>query len=246
MREVNIRGHKFQVTENQNAFWDNVEKGLWEPETFEVLEYFCRQGKTFVDIGAWNGVTSIYAKALGCNTVSIEPDGNIHHDLTLNLVSNNCRPPYCLAISDENGVKHLGTQSNFGNSESSLINRPGTKSATPVQTMTLETFISLKSETETPINISDIALIKMDIEGGEVLVLKQAKDFLTKHKPNMYISLHPAWFPNEREDLQMIIDVIFPIYKVCRMIDGVITQYSRDRFLQAVERGEHSYILIGK
>jgi hypothetical protein len=28
------------------------------------------------------------------------------------------------------------------------------------------------------------------------------------------------------------------------MIDGVVTQYSRDRFVEAVERGEHSYILI--
>lgn len=86
----------------------------------------------------------------------------------------------------------------------------------------------------------------MDIEGGEVLVLKQAKEFLSTYKPTIYISLHPAWFPNPKEDLQMIIDVIFPIYKVCRMIDGVVTQYSRDRFVEAVERGEHSYILIAK
>jgi hypothetical protein len=71
MRKVNIRGKEFQVTENQNLFWDQVEAGLWEPETFEVLEQFCKEGKTFVDIGAWNGVCSIYANALGCDNVSL-------------------------------------------------------------------------------------------------------------------------------------------------------------------------------
>jgi FkbM family methyltransferase len=237
MRKVNIRGKEFQVTENQNLFWDKVEAGLWEPETFEVLEQFCKQGETFVDIGAWNGVCSIYANALGAKNLSFEPDSGIFNTLSENLKSNNCVVAMPFAVSDSEGVNHLLTCSSSGDSMSSLVSRGNDKLIGSVQTITLDQVIEVVSKT---------CLIKMDIEGGEVLVLKQAKEFLSIHKPTMYISLHPAWFPNPKEDLQMIIDVIFPIYKVCRMIDGVVTQYSRDRFVEAVERGEHSYILIAK
>lgn len=242
MRKVNIRGKEFQVTENQNLFWDQVESGLWEPETFEVLEQFCKQGETFVDIGAWNGVCSLYASALGCDVEIVEPDRGIFETLESNVYANLKR--YNIwnnAICDFIGEIELKSQTKFGDSMSSVVSRSNETSTDTVAGITLEQFFM-----NWQVYINETCLIKMDIEGGEVLVLKQAKEFLSIHKPTMYISLHPAWFPNPKEDLQMIIDVIFPIYKVCRMIDGVVTQYSRDRFVEAVERGEHSYILIAK
>lgn len=239
MRKVNLRGKEFQVTENQNLFWDQVEAGLWEPETFEVLEQFCKEGKTFVDIGAWNGVCSIYANALGCDNVSFEPDNMIFPELDFNLRNNNCKEPHSIAISDFNGMTNINSIGSFGDSMSSLLNRSDKEQVRSVICITMDRLFK-------DVDINETCLIKMDIEGGEVLVLKQAKEFLSIHKPTIYISLHPAWFPNPKEDMQMIIDVIFPIYKVCRMIDGVVIQYSRDRFVEAVERGEHSYILIAK
>lgn len=237
MRKINIRGKEFQVTENQNLFWDQVESGLWEPETFEVLEQFCKEGKTFVDIGAWNGVCSIYANALGCDNVSFEPDNMIFPELDFNL--RDCSAPHSIAISDFNGMTNINSIGSFGDSMSSLLNRSDKEQVRSVNCITIDRIFE-------EVNVYETCLIKMDIEGGEVLVLKQAKEFLATYKPTIYISLHPAWFPNPKDDLQMIIDVIFPIYKVCRMIDGVVTQYSRDRFVEAVERGEHSYILIAK
>ena len=242
MRKVNIRGKEFQVTENQNLFWDKVEAGLWEPETFEVLDQFIEKDKTFIDIGAWNGVCTMYAQSKGAKVETIEPDESIYDTLVSNIGSNvDEYTVYECAISDQNGLLNLKSIGSFGDSMSSLIGRSDKEQSKEVETYTLETFIGM-----TQTDLTYVCLIKMDIEGGEVLVFKQAKEFLSTYKPTIYISLHPAWFPNPKDDMQMIIDVIFPIYKVCRMIDGVVTQYSRDRFVEAVERGEHSYILIAK
>lgn len=241
MRKVNIRGKEFSVAESQNLFWDQVESNLWEPETFDILDQYVKPETFFLDLGAWNGVTSIYAQSLGATPISLEPDAEIFPVLHANLRANNCSLHYPNAISDENGVKYLNSSGSFGDSMSSLIDRPMNKLSKGVDCYTLEKFFEVAS-----IRPADVSLIKIDIEGGEVLVLKQAKEFLKLHKPTIYISLHPAWFPNEKEDMQMIMDTIFPIYSVCRMINGIVTQYTRDNFLKAVERGEHSYILLAK
>lgn len=243
MRKVNIRGKEFNVTENQQLFWDQVEAGLWEPETFDVLDELIQPRKTFIDIGAWNGVCSIYANALGANVESVEPDKAIENTLISNLEAN-CNCHYFFwecAISDCDGESFLNSIGSFGDSMSSLITRNNNVLSKGVKSFTLENFIE-----NTLVKPEDICLIKMDIEGGEVLVLPQAKEFLAKHKPTIYLSLHPGWFPHGKDDLRIIMEILFPVYKVCRMIDKVLVQYNQDNFLKAIERGEHSYILIAK
>lgn len=243
MRKINIRGKEFKVTEVQDRFWDEVESGKWEPETFDVLDTFIESGKTFIDIGAWNGVCSIYAHSLGADVECVEPDSGIESTLERNIYSNCKRYNiWECAISNNDLNDTLRCSGSFGDSMSSLVKRSNESGHyLNVKSYTLESFLSIAM-----IKPSDICLIKIDIEGGEVLVLPQAKEFLSKHKPTIYISLHPAWFPNPKQDMQNIIDIIFPIYRVCRMIDGAVTQYSRDKFLQAVEQGFHSWILIAK
>ena len=50
--------------------------------------------------------------------------------------------------------------------------------------MSLEQFMANEH-----INIKDVALIKMDTEGGEIKILPQLKPFIAKYKPNILLSL---------------------------------------------------------
>jgi hypothetical protein len=57
-------------------------------------------------------------------------------------------------------------------------------------------------------NILDCNFIKMDIEGGEALVLPTMKKYLQEHKPVLHLSVHQPFFKNPRQDTQVIIDTL--------------------------------------
>jgi FkbM family methyltransferase len=219
-----------------DKFWSNVEAGTWEPETFEVLNKYCAPGKTFIDIGAWNGVCSIYAAGLGAECRAVEPDPEALRYLQENIKLNEANVRvYNVCIADKDGQVELNTQESFGNSRSSIVDRGGIATSTSVRAVTLETFVRLAK-----IDMAQVCLVKIDIEGGEVDLITQAESFLKDHKPVVYLSLHPAWFPNKDTDTERIADVLFGIYRVFGT-DG--REYERWEFLEAVNRGVHSLVL---
>lgn len=219
-----------------DKFWRNVEAGTWEPETFEVLNKYCTPGKTFIDVGAWNGVCSIYASSLGAECRAVEPDPEALKYLQANIKLNEANVRvYNVCIAGKDGVVSLNTQASFGNSMSSIVDRGGIATSTSVRAVTLETFVRLAK-----IDMANVCLVKIDIEGGEVDLITQAADFLKEHKPIIYLSLHPAWFPGKDADTERIADVVFSNYRVFRT-DG--WEYGRNNFVEAVNSGVHALVL---
>lgn len=233
-------GHEIKF-KSRPEFWMEVENGNWESDTFKVFDRYIKPNSTFIDIGAWNGVCSIYASKLGAKVFTLEPDPNIYCELTENLKINKCKLKffYPLAISDKEGLVILNTQSSFGNSESSLLDRGNINGKTNIESTTLRLFVE-----NADINMNDVSLIKIDVEGGEVLILKEARAFLLAYKPTIYVSFHPAWFPDKEQNIQDIIETIFPIYKVRRLVDGQMIDYTIESFRSAMETNhEHNFIL---
>ena len=56
--------------------------------------------------------------------------------------------------------------------------------------------------------IKDCNFIKMDIEGGEVTVIPNIKNYLKRNKPTLYLSLHPKSIKEKKNNSDMIIDVL--------------------------------------
>lgn len=79
-----------------------------------------------------------------------------------------------------------------------------------VETITLE-----KTLQEHNINYKSIKLIKMDIEGGEIIVLPSIKNFLIQTKIPLYISLHKHIL--KPEDINKLIIMLFNIYENCEI-----------------------------
>src|SRR6185295_5767667 len=61
-------------SEGDELFWESVRNGQWEPETFRAIDHFIVPGRVFIDIGAWNGVFSIYAAKKSAWVIATEPD----------------------------------------------------------------------------------------------------------------------------------------------------------------------------
>lgn len=238
--EVQLKEFKFDVY-GDSIFWLSVE--AWEPETFEIVKRYADQSKSFIDIGAWNGVVSLYASHLFNNVVSIEPDVIAFDKLARNIQFNSCLNVTCrnVAISNSNGSSILNL-SNAGDSMSSLLPRDTqwfpTVDFQGVETKKFETIIEGSSV--------EIGLIKMDIEGGELLVIPDMLEYLESQKPPIYISFHPFWFPEKEKDAYItdFADYLFGIYPVVR--DGQLNIVSQDEFIEGMLSNSFSYLFDTK
>jgi FkbM family methyltransferase len=108
-------------------------------------------------------------------------------------------------IGDKCGKVSFGTISQFGDSMSSTMFSQPTQTVT-AQSITLEEFISVNE-------IKDCNFIKMDIEGSEVMVLPDIRDYLRANKPTLLLSLHPHLFKNMAADSRAITGVLESCYR---------------------------------
>jgi len=193
-RRILKNGCSWWVNDREPAFWDRVEQGSWEPETFRVFDRFLDQDHSCLDIGAWIGPTALYAACRARHCYAMEPDpvafSRLRENARLNpaLDARMSLSPQCLAPA--RGPVRLGnkTSSTGGDSMSSLL-----FAESPVgwntEGITLDCFLSDRS-------IRDCSFIKMDIEGGEFEVLPAIAEYLAAHRPSLLLSLHPRFLPD--------------------------------------------------
>ena len=166
-------------------FWDRVEAGGWESETFRVFDQYLTSGTTYIDLGAWVGPTVLYAASRCKTCYAFEPDPAAYRQLCANIALNGFTNiiTFNEAVLDYDGCVTLGSNE-LGNS----MTRMNSFAQREIRTVcrTLDSFASTQ-ELPGPL------FMKMDIEGAEELVLRSI-EFFRKYKPTLYLSLHPAWF----------------------------------------------------
>ena len=238
--KVQLREFEFEV-QGDEQFWNGVDS--WEPETFDIVKRYADPSKSFIDIGAWNGVVSLYASQLFNNVVAIEPDTVAFEKLLKNIELNPCWNVSCqnVAISNTNGNSMLNL-SLAGDSMSSLLPRD-TEQFPTVNFHSVETkrFGEINRGSNVP-----IGLIKMDIEGGEILVIPDMLEFLEDYKPPIYISFHPFWFPENEKNAYIVdfADYLFGIYRVVR--DGQFNLVTKDEFINGMLSNSFTYVFDTK
>jgi len=174
-----IRGTEI-TTNTQPDFWCEANISTWEQHTFDIIDRIVTPNSTLIDIGAWNGVLSMYAAKNGANTISVEPDAVAHGYLIDNFALNNVSGKVInAAIGNITGKAILYHHGGYGSSMSSLVHGFGGKE---VDTITISELIQ---------DVQNISLIKIDIEGAEVDILPHAIDILCKYP--IHLSLHPFW-----------------------------------------------------
>jgi len=228
--EIKKNNYLFYINKNDKfskKWFENNKLDVWEKDTFHILEYYKNnKNGIYIDIGSWIGPTVLYSAIIYKKVIAIEPDPVAIKRLKKNIACNNFTNISLVekGLSCENGTIDFGGNGDFGNSESTMLisnkedflsykGRHTKKNRDQNQIVKIETITIEKLIEEQNIKPKNISLIKMDIEGGEKIVIPSIIDFLKKYKPVFYISLHYCFL--RKSEIQEIIDILFNIYDKC-------------------------------
>jgi FkbM family methyltransferase len=196
----NVYNFKIHGDEDHSWFWEKVERGEWEPETFDVFDRFVKKGDLVCDLGGWIGPTVLYAAAKGAHVTAFEPDPTAFRYLQENVRRNRFKNVLCYnsAISTLNGVKKISPFfQSLGDSTSSLLegDRESNESA-DVDCITWDTACS-------KYKFRKIDFIKIDIEGSEFDVVPGMESYFKKNRPVIYLSTHAPYLAEEEREMKL-------------------------------------------
>lgn len=160
-------------------FMDGSYEEEWITEIAKMIK-----GEVFIDIGANIGVYSLSLFKLAKKIYAFEPEAENYKILINNLEINRIKnaQAYKIAISNRNTNK-LPLFVNKGNRGLSSLKIPYTEGKQMVGSITLDSFVKKNM-------ITDIGLIKIDVEGSELDVLIGAPYTLNEIGPPILIELN--------------------------------------------------------
>jgi FkbM family methyltransferase len=167
-----INGSKFLVKPGETGLTGNIYAGLHEFPEMGFLLHFLRRDDLFVDVGANVGSYTILASAaVGSRSIAFEPVPDTYKRLVENIRLNHLDDKArCMnkGVGDQPGEIAFTTDSDTVNH--ALADDERCENQVVVEVTSLD--IALRDE--------DPALIKIDVEGYETLVMKGAKETLRK------------------------------------------------------------------
>jgi FkbM family methyltransferase len=161
-----------------------------EPEYFKQMLAFLRPDDVLYDIGANIGLVALHA-GLRCRTIAFEPDPSFRSRLLRNLEINPGIPVdvRAVAIGDTDGAATLFTDGAAGHSPS-LVHH-GEKGAIEIEVQKLDTLVG-RGDIPRP------TVVKLDIEGAEMLALRGALQLLRgPDAPRaLFLEIHDSFLPS--------------------------------------------------
>ena len=154
-------------------------------DTSFVLAWI-KPGAVFADVGSYFGYYALRAAAAGAKVFAFEPLPGNYDLLTENIrlnESKNIETVPC-AVSDQVGEVSFSAPPAGNRGMGALAFREGLRRVT-VQSTTLDTFFKERQ-------IERLDVIKIDVEGAEVSVLKGAKETLARFRPKMLVEYNPT------------------------------------------------------
>lgn len=200
----------------------------WEKSTFDVLDHFLIRDESFIDIGSWMGPLALYAAARCKHVYCLEPDPVAYSRLQRNIKQNSQYSnvsTFNLGIANFEGSVLFGGNGQLGNSESTLLvndseflknggedlHWKGDDEEWRVgETVRAEMTTFDKFVQNNNIDLAKICLIKIDVEGGEKILIPSMASLLKKNRTNIYLSLH--WVFISKEDIVSILEILYDIY----------------------------------
>ena len=180
--------HFGNIIENE-LFWEGIHNG-WEKVSFNLWIKLCKNANCVIDVGANTGVYALIAKCLNKNSkvYAFEPVERVFEKLEYNNQINNYNI-HCnkIALSNKNGEAIIYDIPNTEHIYSVTVNKNMFTPGTPVvektiETITLDSFINKE-------NISNIDLIKIDVETHEPEVIEGYLNNIKQHLPSILIEI---------------------------------------------------------
>ncbi len=174
------------------AFWQSVQDGRWEPDTFQALQEHVRPEDAYLDIGTWIGPTVLFAARLARRAIAVEPDPVACAALLANLALNPTvaerTEVFAVALGPETGLLDLRTQE-FGDSMTSALPGRGGRTIT-VSAIEVAPFLARA------LNGEASAFLKIDVEGAEYDLAPRICDWLEAQavRADLLVSMHGHFF----------------------------------------------------
>lgn len=184
--------------------------GDYEASIFERALAFTSQvlpehEKVFVDVGANIGVHSRRMAALGYKTYSFEPNPNAFRLLGLNA-GKDCEI-FQLALGSDVGKVKMFERSpqNLGNTQSIQVDESSNTSEELIDMSTLD--LERNSLPKT-------GIVKIDVEGGELEVLKGGLELLVRDRPAVFFEQLKEEFdqPDSSPSIRFLRQLGFTVY----------------------------------
>jgi FkbM family methyltransferase len=187
--KISLNGRTFFVTGAHAPFWERFAANTWEPDTIRVFDHYIGPETVFLDVGCWIGPTLLYGAGRAKLAVGFEPDPAAFSILAQNVAANpglaNIRI-HRVAVAARKGVLRIGSQSEQGDSMSSVLFSGG-KQNWEAQACRLEDMAGDWPDTGD-------CFVKVDIEGGEYGTLPALAGFIHARRATVFVSFHQRFF----------------------------------------------------
>ena len=193
--EIKINQMYFKVLPCCSAdgdYWDAVNSGKWESETWEFMKNYIRPDKIYTELGGWNGSTALGAYAYNPKKVyTIEGDPSnyqvLKHNVAMNLADDKIKAFQACLTDKQNAGKVMMFGTTNEEKPNSSSHRLDNGSRIPVITTDALKFLKKNCE------LSRGGVYNIDIEGSEKY-LTQTFAYLAKRDATILLSLHtPYW-----------------------------------------------------
>lgn len=172
----------FQAIRNKIRLYNRTRKSAWRGESELLLVPHLLNRGTAIDVGANKGVYSLAMSRHADRVIAIEPNTDLRRHL-------DALPANCSVIFSAVGAT-AGRETLYIPIAESGRNRPNIASldATTLDTAHVEQrTVEVRTLNEIAGTLDNIQLIKIDVEGTELDVLRGATDILAGHRPALIV-----------------------------------------------------------
>jgi FkbM family methyltransferase len=200
-------GGRFVLPRQAHMAWAIAFRGAYDPECQALVNQYIQPGTLVLDIGASLGLWTVplgqQARAVGARVWAFEPHPNNHPWLHRNVTINDLTPTVTIhetALGDQVGTVVMNTGE---------AGHPGAGGNTAVA-------VGLQAKGAcVPIAMLDsfsrdarVSVIKIDVEGYELHVLRGARQLMAKDRPVIFGEFNRIWLDERGEDLLSFLDEI--------------------------------------
>lgn len=196
-------------------------RSRWEPEVWESISSALSEGAVFFDVGAHIGYDSLKASVkVGerGRVVAFEPNPNTLTVLRGNIAASGARNVVVqpIACTDTEQTLTLFDSTRGGNSGSSSLSQTNAGPLTQSYAVRGRPIDDVVRE----LGLTRLDVLKADVEGAELLVLRGAAQTLRRFHPKLVLEVAPAQLANmntSAEELEAFIESLG--YNATRVVD---------------------------
>ena len=222
-----VNGETFKVVPHK--FWIRFNRGEWEPDLNRFFKKHVNSSKTVLDIGAWQGASLFTVLSQRPKSViAVEANPESFSLLKTNLMFNNLDESVdihqCCIADKTGGEVPFGPMDSHV--EHSCINGIGGRGFR-VQTISFTDFLG-------KLYLSDINIVKIDIEGGERFLIKGLMTLSNVPDTVIYLAVHPPFWPDKRS----VVEDFMTVCKHFDLFDSKERPLSPDTLREWIMSGE--------